>query len=577
MLGIYTRLSREDEESNSIANQQREGKEIAKLKCFAKYELYDEGMGVSGTLDIDQRPVLSKLLNDIKKGKIKAVWMRDQNRLDRNSLTFFIFVDAVQKANIDVYFGSNDKLDFNDPDTLFQSSLFSSFNSYLARKQSKATKRSIRDNFKEGKIHGRIFGYKKASEKDLTMVIHPDEAKIVKYIYDLSLSGLGTKRIAEKLNEEKISTKYKKMEGTYKVKNKYTKKIQTKDKSKTVWRDGTVYGILTNTTYMGDRKLKNETFKSPVIIKPHIWQKVNDNLKSNKSYGGFRQKYDYLLKGLIRCNKCGKNFYGRTRKDKSDNFYMCSSKRHPESNCGCRSINIDFLDNLVWNRLIADDGVKYYVMNYFNNGESLKKLKVIKDEIKSLQNKLESLKRQKSNTIRFSDEISDAEIRNILKDINNESNLTLNKIEELKNEALKLNNVINDQQSFINDFELMKPKLPIKTKIELVNKYIGEISVDSLFDRNAYLVIIKLKLDAELNEMFIIDFYYKYYINASNKRVTLLSKKYLKFDDEQIKTEKRKIYDKFLVDVDIKGDTLDDIEDLILNQVEELEYQSKKS
>ncbi|MBT7241904.1 MAG: recombinase family protein, partial [Flavobacteriaceae bacterium] len=109
MLGIYTRLSKEDEESNSISNQSREGFSFATKNNF-DYKVYDEGEGISGTLDIENRPVLTNLITDVNNGTVKQIWMRNQNRLDRNSLTFFIFIDAVKKNNVDVYFGDNDKL-----------------------------------------------------------------------------------------------------------------------------------------------------------------------------------------------------------------------------------------------------------------------------------------------------------------------------------------------------------------------------------------------------------------------------------------------------------------------------------
>ena len=39
---------------------------------------------------------------------------------------------------------------------------------------------------------------------------------------------------------------------------------------------------------------------------------------------------------------------GKKRLDLSDNHYSCSSKRYKEDNCKSRSINIDILNDLVW-------------------------------------------------------------------------------------------------------------------------------------------------------------------------------------------------------------------------------------
>ena len=56
-LAIYVRLSKDDEESNSIENQIREGKDFASRQGL-DYQVYNEGKGVSGTWSIEDRPAL---------------------------------------------------------------------------------------------------------------------------------------------------------------------------------------------------------------------------------------------------------------------------------------------------------------------------------------------------------------------------------------------------------------------------------------------------------------------------------------------------------------------------------------
>ena len=104
-LAIYVRLSKEDEESNSIDNQIREGKEFASRQGF-DYHVYNEGKGVSGTWSIDDRPALKQLTDDIRDNKIDAVWVRNQNRLERSVGTFDIFSRIVKSKKIDLYFGN---------------------------------------------------------------------------------------------------------------------------------------------------------------------------------------------------------------------------------------------------------------------------------------------------------------------------------------------------------------------------------------------------------------------------------------------------------------------------------------
>jgi site-specific DNA recombinase len=84
MLGIYARISKEKElgKDRSINDQIKSGKDLAE-KLNLNYEIYiDEGY--SGTLDIEERPELIKLVDDILSKKITYVFAYDQSRLERN-------------------------------------------------------------------------------------------------------------------------------------------------------------------------------------------------------------------------------------------------------------------------------------------------------------------------------------------------------------------------------------------------------------------------------------------------------------------------------------------------------------
>lgn len=380
MLGIYTRLSVEDQQSTSIENQIREGKDFAELKGV-KYSIYNEGEGVSGTLDINDRPILLQLIGDIKEGLIEAVWMRNQNRLDRNSLTFFIFVEAAKKNDIEVFFGNDKKLDFNDPSTLLQSSILSALNAYQAQLQSTQTKKALLGSAKEGKAWG-ILPYGYATDENKNIVINKEEAEVVEEIFQLNLNGWGTRRISTYLSKQGIPTRYNKYDGKLKIRNKHDDSITEREYKDIVWSQKTVNDILKNKWYVGERTFQKIQLPTPVIISIDIFEKAQENLKSNKYKTGKAVEYRYLLKGLLRCSKCGRNYYGRTKKNKTDNYYMCSSKRYPTLNCGNRSISIPYLENFI-------------IKHLFDSKDLLKKLEKIDKEDKSLiilKDELENLK-----------------------------------------------------------------------------------------------------------------------------------------------------------------------------------------
>lgn len=380
MLGIYTRLSREDVKSASIQNQKREGIEFAKNKNFKSYHIYNEGEGVSGTLDLDNRPQLFELISDIKKGVITAVWMRNQNRLDRNTATFYLFVTAIKKADIPVYFADGDAIDFNDPATLLQTSIVSSLNQYTAQLQSKQTKKALRDNAKEGKAWGVIpYGY--TTDENKYIMVEEKQAETVKDIFELSLKGWGVRRIATHLTAKGIPTKYNGYEGEMRNVNKYDKSVKKKNYKDIVWSPKSVLDILKNKWYIGQRTYAGVEYPTPPIIDEVLFNEVGQNLVKNRNNSGKKVEYRYLLKGLLRCGRCERNYYGRTRKNKNDNFYMCSSKRIPADNCGNKSISIPYLETFIINHLFKTKNLLNHLQSLEARDTSIDELKKELDQV----------------------------------------------------------------------------------------------------------------------------------------------------------------------------------------------------
>jgi len=519
MLGIYTRLSKEDEESNSISNQSREGFSFATKNNF-DYKVYDEGEGISGTLDIENRPVLTNLITDVNNGTIKQIWMRNQNRLDRNSLTFFIFIDAVKKNNVDVYFGDNDKLDFNDPATLLQSSILSSLNAYQAGLQSKATKKALKDNAKEGKTHGiNPYGYTKDSNSYI--IIECEEAEVVKRIFEMSLEGKGTNKIAEIFNSEGIPTRYNKI-GTGTLTTKNFGKVKITKKKDIKWSGNTIRSVIKNTIYKGERHLKSGVYEAPKIIDKYYWQQVNDNLKANRNNSGKVVTHKYLLKGIITCGKCGRNYYGRTRVSKKDNYYMCSSKRYKDKNCGNRSINIDVIEDFIWQRFFVEKELLNITKSYFKDTDSESKLSQIRTDIKLIDEELQENDKERLNIIRLGRKelITDKEFDS-----------EISKIRSIKDDLdIKSRHLLDDERYYIDidlnkekeikDLNEIKDTASFNQKRDIIQKYIKEITVRHITKPKIYVVLIEF-IDINLkNEVYLIYDKYDVAINLF-KNITI--------------------------------------------------------
>lgn len=494
MLAIYTRLSREDDDSNSIDNQIREGKKFTK-KLKLKEKIYNEGMGISGGADIADRPELLNLINDMKDGTITHVWMRSQDRLARNTFTYAYFLKIAEDNNTKVYFGDKE-FDYKDPMVKIMGSIISGFDEYKKTTQSIGTIKSIKDNFNEGKFHGiPPYGYQLDDNRHI--IINDEEADVVREIYQLSLDGNGQRKIAEILNKKGIPTRYNLIgEGTITTKNKYTKKKTTRKKTEVTWAGNTVRGIITNPHYKGEKKTKHGTFEVPAILTPEYWQEVNDNLKANRNNSGSsKPKYNYLLKGLIRCGKCGRNYYGRTRESKKDHYYMCSSKRYKELNCGNRSINIDRIEDLIWGDLIQRDGLKKIIEGYFNQNQDNGKINELEQEIRELKSQLTSLENQRIKITRLTlkDVLTESEGEMELLRIRREKKSTENRLNNLGQELtfLKQDETLDE---FGQSLEGIKNNAPFESKRELLHKHIQHIYINSDDENMIYSIVIRFKL-----------------------------------------------------------------------------------
>jgi hypothetical protein len=347
------------------------------------------------------------------------------------------------------------------------------------------------------------------------LVIDEEQAKVVKRIFALSLEGKGTSKIAEILNSEGVPTCYNKLKGTYKVVNKYTGEVQERDKKSTKWKGGTIRGLITNPIYKGERRWNNTTFKVPAILDDWYWQKVNDNLKNNSNNKGQAVKHSYLLKGLIRCGKCGANYYGRTRvaKDRlkpKDNYYMCSSKRRGEHNCGNRSINIDALDKLIWSKLVSDGRLRTLIKHHFENTDVNLKLKLLSEDIDKQQGELNTITSKRTKIYLTLDKLDRDinEANEALDFLKKEKERIDKNINELILERDELINLNAEKDVILNELVNLE-KLDSSSKINLLWKFLKDIQISYAENFKAYIISVEFRISEMPNVKFLMMHNYK--------------------------------------------------------------------
>lgn len=508
VLGIYCRISRlkEQGKDKSINDQKLLG--IAKAKKLGyDYELYiDEGLSAASD-NIEDRPEFKRLLEDMSLGKLYAIYGYDQSRFERNPQVHYLFVNGIKEHISEYYTELDGLLDLNNPQVELMSNIVSVFNEYHVTMTKLKVKSVLIRNAREGKAHGTTaYGYTKDEQGYL--IIDKEEAEVVRKIYDLSLSGLGTRKIANQLNEEGIPTRYNKLnKGTLTTKNKYTNVERTVRKKDINWSPNTIRSMIKNSLYKGERVYQGEIIQVPAILTPSKWQQVNDNFTHNKSKSSKSNLYNYLLKGKMRCGKCGRNYYGRTRADKKDHTYICSSRRITDGNCGNRGINIDKIEDFIWNRIINSDLFLKILKRDLDFDEV--KLKSNEVEVNKRLTDLKTLetKRKRLISIYTNGTIDEDDLQHQLGELTKQTNLLKSDIEHLnfkKQNMENANKIFSAYHKFQNKLDYFKNKLSFEEKQAIVDTFIDNMVV--IYDSEA--------------EVYRIDIYFSIHPNDFDEEYT---------------------------------------------------------
>ena len=368
MLGIYCRTSKSREEKYTLETQKAAGIKCAKELGLDFYVYVDDG--ISGTKDENARGGLAMLFSDMKKSRITAVHCIDQSRIEREKDIWEVFVILCLSNDIKFY-ANGTFYDLEDPVLRMASNMTSIFNNYYTQQTSFKVKDANARKAALGKTHGlKPYGLKRGDNN--MYEINETEAQYVRLMFQMSLDGVGSYRIANYLNEQNVPTKYSgnfKNKGVIERKNKFTGEIDLFEKSAVKWRGNVISDILKNPIYKGDRiwrmhkdkfdivdgkKIKTKvvvetiTAKIPAIVTEDLWFRVQDNFKINKKESvGKKAQYHYLLNGLVFCERCGNKYWGKKRLKGNDNAYKCLSKVYPNPKCDNRGLSLPKLETFV--------------------------------------------------------------------------------------------------------------------------------------------------------------------------------------------------------------------------------------
>lgn len=522
-VGIYIRLSKEDEEkekyseSESIQNQRALLMQYIKenkLNFIAEY--VDDG--ISGT-SFD-RPGFNKMIEDIENGKINMVITKDLSRLGRNYVQSGYYTETYFPEHNVRYIAILDNIDTaidsaNNDIAPFKSIL----NEMYAKDTSKKINSVLQSKRKQGEYLGTApYGYKKDPENKYHLIIDEEAAKVVKLIFERYLEGYGTMQIADYLSEQKIP-----IPSDYNKKKRGTKSI-----TYGLWAQSTVRFILSNEIYTGtviQGKRKKLSFKSKkyIDVPEEDWVRVpnmHEAIVSVEDYerakriiestkGSRVVENDYLFKGLLRCYDC-KGYIGIRSPDKNGNIYGRCQRygRYGKFDvCSPHNFNYQvFEESMI---LVLKEICKEY-SNKKKLEEIAKKSKSKEDKELDLKNRLKTYEAQIQKETRklellYEDRLSeiiavDSYIKNANR-IKNEVKEYQDRIKEIEQELSGEKNKQNKDEKLNNLVdEFLNMEKPNK---EIIREFIERIEIHSDKQVDIYFNFKPLQELNEIKEKFI--------------------------------------------------------------------------
>jgi site-specific DNA recombinase len=450
---IYGRVSTQ---SQDYQRQTEELKAYCKAFNYEVVKVFTEV--VSGAKKRKDRKEITRLIEYINiNPEIKGILVSELSRLGRNTADVLDLINEMTSKKIWIFSKKEGIYTFNeDGSQNSTANLIISILSGVAEHERQTTiYRSISGLQHSTGILGRWiggvflpYGYKREDKK---LVIDEVEVSVVKLIFEMYLDGNGTQKIANELNKRQIPTRFNK--SLQKESININQKTIKKDEFN--WKDGTVYGILTNEVYIGEKKGKNNligiTLLSPQIIDKEVFEKVQIGLKNKQVKR--TTKFFYLFQNKFSCGVCGRSYYPHKRSPKAenkvskDNRYVCLSRRYKTS-CNNYGIGISKVNDGVWSVLRNNKKEIEYILELNSEG-----IKSIDEQIQSIIDEIEIAERN----LKHYDK-QEKKLVELLLTVDMDKNIYTSKYNEITNNKKQELSKISDLKNELNSKEKFKQK-----------------------------------------------------------------------------------------------------------------------
>lgn len=485
---------------------------------------YFEGSNSGYKNSVADRNVLQEALQDAQAKEYDILVAYKDDRIGRRMWEIGAYVMTLKNAGVDIYTVKDGCISPETNDMMGQMMLALRYGN--AQKQSADTGMRVKDTaqklVQQGKFMGgkAPFGYRLELSGNISkhgralhhLVIVPEEAEIVRYIYDLSLTKeYGSTKIAKVLNKHKIYKNHAPND---------------------VWKSGTITSILTNPIYAGHTAYKRreringqyhrldseewitsfEPNENITIIDGDTWNKTQERRKrrgdkyiktlEHKNVNVIRKNDGMLaLIDVLYCGYCGSKMTNGSKynywtiKDTGEKraskiaVYKCQTAWQGVLHDKTKQIRADIIEPIVFESIAKYIGKLQENEDVFNeiennqNQEKKRKHAELKKEQQSLENIQKKIKIMESkipDAMTGDYPLSLEELVSIIKNhkeqAQQQQEVIAEKELELKNTSISLNEW-EDIRNKIPTWQEVFLNADVATKRVLVNKLVERIDV----------------------------------------------------------------------------------------------------
>lgn len=486
-VAYYARVSTEKvEQQASIKHQEEHFEELIHSNNRWKFAGSYIDDGISG-MHADKREEFQRMLKDAKLGKIDMIITKEISRFARNTLDSIQYTRELLSYGVCVWF-QNDGINTIDDDSEFRLTIMAGVAQDEIRKLSSRVKFGHAQSIKNGVVLGhRMYGYSNNKGK---LELIPEEADMIRIIFQDYASGISTPRIEKKL----WNMGYRSFKGG-KISRDVIKNIIRNPKYKGYYCGGKVKIVDMFTKkqeFLPQSEwvmFKDDGSRVPQIIDEITWEKANAYLKERGEAIKSRRtsfKNENIFTGKLFCANDGAPYWMKQHyiRGKEDVRWVCSYKiKNGAASCNSFGLAESELKEIIAELINkSSENIDSILEEYFEILQSsIKNIPDNKNEISRLEKQIDLLKQKREKILEYNldGKISDDEFISRNKEY-------VKQIKQIESHILEIQNTkspepVEIQLSAIKEqLEKFKGVTPKDINRQIVNELFEKITVEPL-------------------------------------------------------------------------------------------------